>query len=410
MANKQPQKVVIVGGGYAGTLAAVRLAGRARSRAEVTLVDAKAEFVQRLRLHQVAAGQTVASPSYVKFLGGRVRFVQGSVERIDPGSGRLLMSGDPHGRRSLSFDQLIYAAGSADDVSRVPGVREHAHRVADRDSAQALRRGLAKAAAGSRVLVIGGGLTGIEVSTEIATAYPALSVGLATSGFVGAWLSERARTYIGNALPKLGVEILNKTHVTSVEEKRAHLDDGSELPFDLLVWCGGFRACPLAANSGLETDSLGRMIIDQTMRSPRHPQIVGVGDAAATPPFVDGKPLRMCCHVAAPTSARAADTVLAQLKHRQPKELHFGYVHQPISLGRRDGLIQLVDRADRPKNRMLTGRTAAIYKELVSASPIFGVRMERIIPGSNVWPIREPKSKGLPATPRTPRLPPPSSS
>lgn len=174
------------------------------------------------------------------------------------------------------------------------------------------------------------------------------------------------------------------------------------------MWCGGFRASPLAAHSGMKTDPMGRLLIDATMRSVSHPRIVGVGDAAVTPPFVAGRSLRMSCQVAAPTSARAADTLLAEIRGRQPKELHFGYVHQPISLGRRDGLIQFVDRADRPKDRILTGRKATIYKDLVSGTPILGVRMERILPGSNVWPIREPKDRGLPAAETRPGLPPPS--
>jgi NADH dehydrogenase FAD-containing subunit len=157
----------------------------------------------------------------------------------------------------------------------------------------------------------------------------------------------------------------------------------------------------------MQTDELGRLLVDRTMRSVSHPQVVGVGDAAATPPFVAGQPLRMCCQVASTTYVRAADNVLAELKGKAPKQLHFGYVHQPISIGRKDGLIQFVDRGDRP-TRMIKGRKASIYKDFVSASPFMEMRLERVLPGANAWPIREPKRKGLPAGDSQHTLPPPS--
>lgn len=403
------QRVVVLGGGYAGVLAAVRLAGRARGRAAVTLVDAKAEFVQRLRLHQVAAGQSVSEPPYQKLLGRRVRFVQGAAEGIDLDAGTVILSGSRGSPGSaLGFDRLIYAAGSSDDLASVPGVLEHAHRVADRASAQRLRETLAGASPGARVLVVGGGLTGIEVASELAGSSPGVHVNLMTRGAVGGWLTEKARACLAGALSRLGVETHEQQRVASVEPGCVTLADGSLLAFDVLVWCGGFRASPVAARSGMQTDELGRLLVDRTMRSLSHPHVVGVGDAAATPPFVAGRPLRMCCQVASTTYVRAADTVLAELTGKTPKALHFGYVHQPISIGRRDGLIQFVDRGDRP-TLMINGRKAAIYKELVSASPFMEMRLERILPGANAWPIREPKHKGLRAGTSQPTLPPPSS-
>jgi NADH dehydrogenase len=408
MSDLRPEQVVVVGGGYAGTLAAVRLAGRARRKAEVTLVDAKDEFVQRLRLHQVAAGIPVAEPRYTKLVGRRVKFVRGSVEVIDVDRG-VVELGD-RSVRALRFDRLVYAAGSADDLAAVPGVAYHAHRVADRASALRLREALRSARPGARVVVVGGGLTGIEVASELAPAYPGLNVTLVSREAVGGWLTERARDYLSRGLAKLDVETREQVHVIGVEHGRATLADGSVLPFDVVVWCGGFRASPLAARSGMDTDSAGRLVIDRMMRSVSHPHVVGVGDAALTPAFVAGKPLRMACQVAAATSARAADTVLAGIRGREPKPLHFGYVHQPISLGRRDGLIQFVDRGDQPKDRMITGRKAAVYKDLVSATPLMGVRMERVVPGANVWPVKEPKETGLAAGAARPGLPPPSGS
>ena len=389
MRSGQKERVVVVGGGYAGTLAALRLAGRARRRVSVTLVDPKETFVQRLRLHQVATGQTVAAPSYKKLLRSKVDFVQDTAEMIDCERGLIEVRS---GSAALPFDRLIYAIGSGVDLSLAPGVSEHAYSVTDIASARGLSHALHYASRGAAVAVVGAGMTGLEVASEIATSYPELEVKLVTSGQVGGWLSERGRQYIRASIDRQGVELVERVRVRAVEPDRLLLADGSGIMARLVVWCGGFRAPELARQSGIETDELGRVAVDRSLCAVGRPQIVAAGDSAATPPFVAGASLRMCCQVAAPTAAHAADVVAAQVKGREPRELHFGYVHQPISLGRRDGLIQFVDRADRPKNSVLTGRRAAIYKELVTRATIPSIKFERLMPGSTKWPFKEPKT------------------
>ena len=80
MKSGQTVRVVVVGGGYAGTIAALRVAGRARRRASVTLVDPRESFVQRLRLHQVATGQSISAPPYKSLLRRKVEFVRDTAQ------------------------------------------------------------------------------------------------------------------------------------------------------------------------------------------------------------------------------------------------------------------------------------------------------------------------------------------
>jgi hypothetical protein len=103
----------------------------------------------------------------------------------------------------------------------------------------------------------------------------------------------------------------------------------------------------------------------------------------------------MCCQVAGPTSLHAGDVVVAEIKGRTPKDLHFGYFAQPISLGRHDGLIQFVDRGDQPKESVLTGRRAAWLKELGSSGALAGFKLERLVPGSVKYPFKEPRAVPL---------------
>jgi NADH:ubiquinone reductase (H+-translocating) len=377
-------EVVVVGGGYAGTLAAIRLAGRTRRHAHVTLVDADGALVQRLRLHQVAAGQDVRAAPLHRLTGPAVDHVHGRATRLDLRAARVRVAAGG-AEVSLPYDTLILATGSTIDVESVPGVARHAHRLADTAAAQRLNAALGATPPGGVVAVVGGGMTGLEAATEIAEARPDLRVRLFTAGALGDWLSPAGRAYLARALDRLGVEVVEHERVTAVEPQGLVLASGADAGFELAVWCGGFVAPPVARAAGLATDGRGRVLVDATLRAVSHPEVLAVGDAAAVPRQRSGAAVRMTCQAGMPTGAHAADVVAATLRGREPAPFDFGYVHQPISLGRRDALIQWVDRADVAKPTVLTGPLAARYKNLVSASPMPTMRLERRFPGSMRW-------------------------
>ena len=88
MAKQSTTRIVILGAGYAGMTAALRLAHKTRRLpVEITLVNGSATFVERIRLHQAAAAEQVRQRSIPKLLHGtHVRFVQGWAAAIAPQS------------------------------------------------------------------------------------------------------------------------------------------------------------------------------------------------------------------------------------------------------------------------------------------------------------------------------------
>ena len=80
-----------------------------------------------------------------------------------------------------------------------------------------------------------------------------------------------------------------------------------------------------------------------------------------------GKPLRMSCASGIPMAWQAADSIVARLTGGRLPRTPLGYVHQCISLGRRDALIQLVTADDRARSVAPGGRLTARYKELICA-------------------------------------------
>jgi NADH dehydrogenase len=379
------QRIVVIGGGYAGTLAAVRLAGRARGRAAVALLEPRTEMVQRLRLHQLATGQSVRSYDLAKLTGRRVENVRGRAVAIDADRGAVAVERDGE-LSELRFDQALVAVGSEIDVEAVPGVAAHAHSLAGPVAAMRLRQALRALPAASAVAVCGAGFTGIEAASEIAAARPDLRVSLLSGGRVGAGLSAVGEAELRRRLARLGVELADGEKVSAVEPGALALANGSHRGAAVVVWCGGFAARSLARDSGLPVDERGLLAVDASLRSIGHDNVLGAGDAVAIPDFPNGARYRMTCQAGMPAGAHAADTALAAVKGEEPRPFDFGYIHQPLSLGRRDGLIQWVDRADRPRERVLVGRRAALYKELVTRSPAPSIHWERRLPGMLRWP------------------------
>lgn len=392
-----PKRIVIIGAGYAGVMAALRLAGKDRKRrTEITLVNASDVFVERIRLHQVAANQTLPQRSIRKLLGKRpVTFVQGWVTGLDPE--RHVVQVDVQGApREIGYDKLVYALGSVAAKSGVPGVAEHTYAIANKAEATALRERLASTKAGDRVAVVGGGLTGIETATEIAETYPQLRVSLVTNGVPAEGLSSRGQAYLAKTFEKMDIEVRAHTGVASVEAGVLHTQTGEQLPFDVGIWCGSFEAAPLAREAGLAVNAKGQVLVDPYMRSISHPDVYAAGDSAA-PVIEPGAPIRMACATALPMAAHVADNVLAFTKGQPQQPFSFSYVLQCVSLGRSRGIIQIVRPDDSPTDVVLPGTAGRVIKELICQFAFQSLPTERMFPGAFLWLGKGKKPAGVEA-------------
>jgi NADH dehydrogenase len=373
----QLEQILILGGGYAGMIAAARIARGAKSpkTIDVTLMDAKADFVQRIRLHEILAGRSPETLAYAPLLARRgVTFLQARAESIDPGTRQVTARRLDGTSVELRYDKLILALGST-TAPAVPGVAEHAVRLDDPAALREVFQRLQGKMQTGRILVAGAGLTGIEVTAELAEHFPELQVTLATRGRLGDGFSPAGAGHLRRSLTARGVVLREQIQITAVEPGRAILSGGDPLPFDLCLWCGGFAASPLARQAGLAVDACGRVRTDETLRVLGHPEIFAAGDSAAAP--AAGSPgVRMGCNSALPMGAQAGENVARALRGEKPEPLNFAFAVRCISLGRRDGLVQHVTGDDRPRDRVWTGRLAVLVKELICRMTLFVVRWE----------------------------------
>ncbi|OLT13979.1 pyridine nucleotide-disulfide oxidoreductase [Actinomadura sp. CNU-125] len=370
--------VIVIGGGYAGVVAANRLTSR--DDVAVTLVNPRPTFVERIRLHQLVAGSDDAVVDYKDVLSEKVELVVDAATEIDRDTRTVsLAAGGP-----LRYDYLIYAVGSGGGAPQVPGA-DLTYPIATLEQAEVLRRAVADAPADAALTVVGGGATGIETAAELAEAGRAVT--LVCGGQLGSYLHPNGRRFVAKRLAALGVTVLDGpgAKVTSVTADAVRLADGGQVLSHLTIWAAGFDVPDLAARSGLRTDPAGRLLTDETLTSIDDDRIVAAGDAASP----SGMPYRMGCQSALQLGPHAADAVLRRIEGGRPDAVSVGFNGLCVSLGRGTGIFQFSRKNDTAVRFHLGGRAGARMKEFVCSHTIKQLTEEAHKPGARALKAKD---------------------
>jgi NADH dehydrogenase len=364
-------KIVVIGGGYAGALAANHL--RMRDDVAITLVNPRPQFVERVRLHQYVAGTGRATVDYGTLLGDGVRLAVDNAAAIDAAARTVRLGSG----RTLDYDYLVYAVGSSAAIPKQ--VAEFAYGIADLESARRLRARLGEVPRRAPITVVGGGLTGIETAAELAGRGRAVTL-VCGSGLAPTF-APSARRAMARWLARHGVAVLEDATVTGVGPDEVVLSGGATVAGAATIWAGGFAVPGLAAASGLRTDELGRLLTDETLTSVDDDRIVAAGDGAAP----SGHALRMSCYAAGPLGAQAANTVLSRIAGTEPAVINLAFSGACVSLGRRVAVRQLARKDDTAMNAYVGGRVGAAIKEFTCRFAVKRIRGEATKPGSALW-------------------------
>lgn len=361
----------VLGAGYAGIMAANRLAGRGE---EVVLVTPHSWFVERIRLHSVASGARADARHELRaMLNPTIQLVNDTVRRI--GEDELELA---HGGR-VRYETLLYAVGSGAhpgrDSASVAGSNAEpnsdavaVHRVAAEPAALALRAALL-ARPSAPVTIVGAGFTGIELAAALRAAgrqVRVLSVSEPTRRAGRAQLRQ---------LRKSGVEVTTG----------CRFDFAEASPDEITVDAAGFAVPSLAADSGLPVDARGRLIVDDTLTVAGHPRILGAGDAVWVNSPVAAH-LRPACATALPMGAYAADIIRARREGGSVEPLSIGYALQCVDLGAGRGHVQFVHADDSERSFAVTGRAGGLLKETISRMTVRWLEQERDRAGKYSWP------------------------
>ena len=339
------RRIVILGGGYAGTTLAVRL-GRALKRhpregVEVLLLETSPCQQALSELDLVAVGPERPEfcelwlPAVLKKLPVRTCFNR--AESIDTKRRVVCIAGG----QEVSYWRLVVATGAVPNVPPVPGLAEHAitmWSVADAQKLQNRAREQMKLAAAMpsaeqrrealSFTVCGGGATGIEVVGTFGQLLHkrAAEVGLDPTDLnihlvegrpdILFDLPEPQRKKAAARLSKMGVEVVVGSMVERVEKDCVVLASGRRVPAAVLVWCGGAKADPHAADWGFALDNGGRIVTNADCKAEGLDDVYALGDVASFRHPKTNRVLPMLAQFAITAGEHATGSILAELDGR----------------------------------------------------------------------------------------------
>lgn len=316
------QKIVIVGGGAGGLELATRLGrtlGKEDDDMQVMLVDKNSSHFWKPLLHEIAAGtlnEYVDGVDY-RALGkhNHFKFRQGELLEIDR-QGRQIKVGEVRSEQGevvfpqvkLDYDVLVMAVGSRSNDFGTPGVREHCIFLEDQVQAKALHQkmlallyrfsaGLGAAQERIRIAVVGGGATGVELSSELLKMADTLrSYGvekmdahrlkvtlIESSERILPAMPEKLAQSIQKTLEKSGVRVLTDTMITRADAHGFYSQEGDVIEADIMIWTGGVKAPEFLKDiAGLETNRSNQLVVTPTLQTTRDERIFAMGDCAAS--------------------------------------------------------------------------------------------------------------------------------
>ncbi|KPF79485.1 NADH dehydrogenase [Brevundimonas sp. AAP58] len=325
-------QIVVVGGGAGGLGLAAKL-GRTfgRKRFDIILVDRNPTHIWKPLLHEVAAGSLDANLDEVGYRGHafrwRYRFFDGSLDGIDRDTRHIHIAPihDETGREIIAghrirYDYLVLAVGSVSNDFGTPGARDHALLLDDRTQADRFRKMLLNqclrvsrammADPGSdarvRVVIVGGGATGVELAAELFNAAQGLayyglevfddsrlSVTLVEAGpRILPALPERLSQAAKAELEAIGVRVITGSKVTEVTADGVMTAGGEFIRADLRVWASGVKGPEFLADiGGLETTPSNQLVVRDTLQTTRDDRIFAIGDCARYVPTGSDRPI-----------------------------------------------------------------------------------------------------------------------
>lgn len=397
------KQIVIVGSGFAGTMAALAASSLRHEKnvspaaLAITVVSPEPKMIVRPRLYERKPDTMVAQLGEL-FAATDINHVRGTVDRIDSVAGVIGLKG-PNGEAStLPFDRLVLASGSEGFRPPIPGLAEFGHSATALEDAAALDRHLHALAdrppstARNTVVVGGGGFTGLEVATEmpgrlreiLGEGTDVRVVVVERSPHVASTMGEEPRPFIEARLRELGIETRTGIAIAKVDDHSVTLDNGERIETATVIWSAGFRASPLTAQLPAERDNLGRIIVEPDLRVPGAAKVFATGDTAKAASDGKGNFAVMSCQHARRLGAFAGHNAAADLLG----EATLPY-DQPVYITCLDlgPDVAIVTRGWSAKTE-LTGRKAKDMKEEINTVWIYRPAADRAVAYENVFAAR----------------------
>lgn len=351
-------EIIVIGAGYGGITAALRLATLLRGRPDchVRLIDQNPYHTLKTQLHEAAVRQTSVAIPIADIIKNRsILFHRAQVSSIDL-SQRLVVMGET----TLAFDYLVFALGSQANFYNIPGLEEYSFPLQTAADAARIYRhlsGLCAAAALEtdqeirrerlRFVIGGGGLSGVEFAAELAD-HAALCVKdhqagdpaeveiimIEGAGTILSFMDESMIRRVEQRLRAKGITIMTRAMITALTPEAVTLSTGTEIRTKTLIWTGGIRVNTLAGESGLTVGAMGRLVVDEFLKAQGHPYIYAIGDSALAVNPETGRPVPAAAQFALQQGRVVAENIHAAITDGPLKPYRPKVLGEIVSLGR----------------------------------------------------------------------------
>ncbi len=347
-------KVLIIGGGFGGLFTALDLAGAG----EITLVNDEDHFLFKPMLYEYLSGEVEAwhiAPDCKELLDEKVRFIRGQVTKIDLEARAVTIAGHTE---PLSYDVLVFAPGAVTNYAGLVGAEQFALPFRALTDANRLRQRMTKALdhvqpdaapqdtrSALTFAVVGGGASGVELSTKMADLLrdavkrralkgePRVLI-IEMSDRLVPGMGEEIRAFVEGALHESRIEVHTQTRVVRVTENSITLEHNqthSEIQTAGVVWVAGVRMSPLVEGLEVEKDRRGLMLVERTLQVRGYPSVFALGDVAFYPDVVPT--LAGTAQLALQESGLCARNVRAFIEGNPLKTKRFVELGEAVSLG-----------------------------------------------------------------------------
>ncbi|MBD1380829.1 NAD(P)/FAD-dependent oxidoreductase [Metabacillus arenae] len=275
------KNLVILGAGYGNMRVLLRLLpNQLPDDVEITLVDKNPYHCLKTEYYALAAGTIsdhhvrVSLPEH-----DRLKTRYGSVFHIDREK-KLVHLEDG---AVISYDDLIIGLGCEDKYHNVPGAEENTLSIQTIDKSRVTYQALNNLSAGATVAIVGAGLSGVELASELRESRKDLKIKLFDRGkMILSAFPERLSRYVQTWFEEHGIEIINEANITKVEQNIVY-NNGEPVEADAIVWTAGIQPNKVVRKMEVDKDYQGRVHLTVQHNLPGDEHVYVVGDCASLP-------------------------------------------------------------------------------------------------------------------------------
>lgn len=342
------RKLVLLGGGYGNMRILLRLLpNNLPLDIEITLIDRTPFHSMKTEFYALAAGTASDHEVRVAFPeSDRLKMVHGEILEIGLEEKCIFME---NGER-VPYDDLVIGLGCEDKYHNVPGAAEYTYSIQTIGNARETFKTLLGLPSGAVVGVVGAGLSGIELASELRESRQDLQIKLFDrSPRILRDFPERLSNFVKKWFDNHNVDVVSNSNITKVEPNML-FNHEETIPVDAVVWTAGIQPVKPVRDLGLECDGSGRVIINQYHQLPNDEHVYIVGDCAA----LDMAPSAQLAEEQAEQIVKVLKSVWRNepLPEKMPDIKLKGFLG---SLGKKQGFAYLADRT-------VTGRIARLMK------------------------------------------------